>query len=53
MACLRDHIEMCEYILEKYLDLNVKRTANDGQLHIMLLEGETTRVTKSKYFKCL
>lgn len=28
MACLHDHIEMCEYILEKYPDLNVKRTAN-------------------------
>lgn len=28
MACLHDHIEMCKYILDRYPDLNVKRTAN-------------------------
>lgn len=28
MACLHDHIEMCEYILEKYPDFNIKRSEN-------------------------
>lgn len=28
MACLHDHIEMCEYILDRYPNLNVKRTVN-------------------------
>lgn len=28
MACLHDHIEMCEYILDWYPNLNVKRTVN-------------------------
>lgn len=28
MACLYDHIEMCRYILDRYPDLNVKRSEN-------------------------
>lgn len=28
MACLHDHIEMCKYILDRYPNLNVKRTEN-------------------------
>lgn len=28
MACLHDHIKMCEYILDRYPNLNVKRTKN-------------------------
>lgn len=28
MACLHDHVEMCEYILDRYPNLNTKRTAN-------------------------
>lgn len=53
MACLHEHVEMCRYILERYPELNVKRTENGWTTAHFLAGNGITKGHEIEIFEML